>query len=277
MNPSSVETVLISKIVVREQVRRHFEDSKLTQLAASLRQDGQLVPVTLRRDMGELILEDGERRVRAAKLLGWEVIDAIIHDGPLSVGQTIQRQLAVNGQRADVNPIEKAEAIHSIMSEKGWTATEAAEKLSMSSASLARTIPLLGLSQSIREKVAAGDIPASAAYALTQVEDAVQRELLANRVASGEMTRDQLSKLIKRPKRNAAVSGKRNAGAGAVQRKAVVMVPGGRSVTLAAPDLNLESAVLLLEDLLTRLKKARAQGLAWSTTLQLLRDTAKAT
>lgn len=264
MKPEEIQLIPIADINVTAQVRGHFDESALDGLAASLREVGQLQPIRCRLQDRQLVVVDGERRLRAAKRAGITALQVIIEQAELSAGDVVQRQLIANLQREDLAPIEKAKGIASLMKETGWNASEIAAHLGMSNATVSRVLMLLELPEDIQQQVAAGKIAPSAAAELAKVKDSARQSELAGRVASGKLTRDAIAK--------AARSRKRSSGPKAVSERLIAMLGVGRVVSIFAPSLTIESAIELLEELLSKARKAKAQNLSIPTFSKLLED-----
>lgn len=127
------------------QARRVFDQRELDSLAASIRENGLLQPVTVRRcAVGpgyELVA--GERRLRACKLAGMVEIPAIVQD--YEDGQTVVMGLIENLQRMDLNPFEQARGIRDMIEVWDCTQAEAAQRLGMAQPTLANKLRLLQL------------------------------------------------------------------------------------------------------------------------------------
>ena len=128
------------------QARRTFDEAELAGLAASIRENGLLQPVTVRRlgpDRYELVA--GERRLRACRLAGMEKIPAIIRD--CEDHETAALGLLENIQRADLNPFEQARGLQDILALWDCTQAEAARRLGMAQPTLANKLRLLQLTE----------------------------------------------------------------------------------------------------------------------------------
>ncbi len=126
------------------QARRTFDPEELAGLAASIKENGLLQPVTVRRlgpDRYELIA--GERRLRACKLAGMDRVPAILRD--YQDDQTAALSLLENIQRADLNPFEQARGLQDVLALWGCTQAEAAKRLGMAQPTLANKLRLLQL------------------------------------------------------------------------------------------------------------------------------------
>jgi ParB family chromosome partitioning protein len=137
-------------------------DEELRQLAESLRDHGQQVPLDVWRDIsdGKLVIKDGHRRYEAAKLAGLSELDCLLKPRPANATQCTTEQLVVNGHRADIPPMEKAEAYLKIANDEGLTGPELAKRLHVHPSTVSRTLKLLRLPPEQREKVAGGEASA---------------------------------------------------------------------------------------------------------------------
>lgn len=142
---SKVLMVSLSKITPnKNQPRTHFDRKELETLAESIKENGLLQPITLKKRGGGYEIVSGERRFRAAALAGKTKIPAII----ISVSEEESATLALveNIQRSDLNPFETALAIKGLISQWGITQEMAAKRLSMSQPALNNKLRLLNLS-----------------------------------------------------------------------------------------------------------------------------------
>jgi len=135
------------------QPRKEFRDEELADLETSLRTNGLLQPIVVRRSPGgrgyELIA--GERRLRAAQRLGWDEIPALLRDIDDRMLATLA--LVENLQRADLNPIEEAEGYQRLMHDFSLTQQEVADVVGKDRTTIANTLRVLQLPPSVRRMV----------------------------------------------------------------------------------------------------------------------------
>jgi ParB family chromosome partitioning protein len=131
------------------QPRKLFRDEELASLAASIREQGILQPLVVRRrgEGYELII--GERRWRASQLAGLEELPAVILDA--TDRQVVEMALVENVQRADLNPLELAEAFRVLVEDEGLTQESAGRRVGLDRSSVANHLRLLELPASIRQ------------------------------------------------------------------------------------------------------------------------------
>lgn len=269
MDVKEIKRIPIDQIQLRPQVREHFDEAGIADLAASIKAVGQLQPILARLDGdGGYVVVDGERRLRAAKLAGLATIDAIVDAQTNSTVQITQRQLIANCQRADLTAREKSVAIDRLMREADCTAKEVAKMLGFSNATVSRLLSVLTLPDSIQQKIEAGLIAPSAAAELARVTDPAEREELGTELAAGRLTRDALSGRIKAAKR-------KDSGNGASLGRARFTLGGERTLTAAGPNLSTETFIELIEEVLERARKGRTRGLELPTLVKVINDESK--
>jgi ParB family chromosome partitioning protein len=173
----------------RFQPRSAFDEAGLSELAASIRSEGVMQPVLVRPASGsgstggryELIA--GERRWRAAKLAGLDRVPAIVRE--LSDESSAEWALIENIHRQDLNAMERAEAMASLLSRFGMTQTALAEKLGLERPTVANLVRLMDLEPEIRELIATDRLGAGHGKALLSMPAGDGRVRLARRAAEG--------------------------------------------------------------------------------------------
>ena len=166
----------------RFQPRRVFDPDEIEALADSIRAQGVLQPILLRRvaaDPPRYEIIAGERRWRAAQAARLHEIPAVVKD--LSDREALEAALVENIQRQDLSPLEEAEAYRRLAGEFGHTQEEIGRALGKSRAHVANTIRLLGLPQAVRDMLAAGSLDAGHARVLLTAPDP---ETLARRIVA---------------------------------------------------------------------------------------------
>lgn len=178
------------------QPRRDFDDEKLEELAASIREHGVIQPIIVREngDMYELVA--GERRWRAAKKLGHTTIPAIIKE--YTDGEVMEIALIENLQREDLNPIEEAAAYKQLMEEFGLTQDELSKKIGKSRSLIANSIRLLNLPAEIQELLEKGAITTGHARSLLSLDDKGMQMELARRIIEEGLTVRDIERIVKK-------------------------------------------------------------------------------
>ena len=151
-----------------DQPRRDFDKAALEQLAQSIREAGVLSPILVVENGSRYRIVAGERRFRASRLAGLSTVPCIVRS--MTTEQQMEAALIENIQREDLNPIEEATAIRSLMQECGYTQEQAAKKLGKSRPAVANILRLLNLPQAIMDMVIAGDLSAGHARVLAGLE-----------------------------------------------------------------------------------------------------------
>jgi ParB family chromosome partitioning protein len=260
-----VEQIPRNKITWPEQERKHFGQAELAELAATIRAHGILEPIGVIRDGDGHVGLWGQRRWMAAELAGLEAIPAIVRDKPRTEAEAMEIRLIENLTREALQPLEQAAGLHGLMKACGLTASEVAKRVGMKPAAVTKSLSLLQLPEPIRQQIDAGLISAAARYGLARVDDRQLQTELAEQVAAGTLTRDALSRKIKRPVTRTRETNK---------SRITAKLSGGRLVTVCANKLSVESVIATLEDALARFRTARTKGLALRTMLNVLADEA---
>jgi ParB family chromosome partitioning protein len=151
------------------QPRKTFQKNALQQLADSMKEDGIIQPVVVYKRDGKYFLVVGERRWRAAQMLRWEKIPAVVKD--FSDNDVMAKALVENIQREDLNAIEIAEGIEALIAQSGEGQQETAEKLGMNRATLANFLRLLKLPAPVKEAIIQGKLDQGHARALLALKN----------------------------------------------------------------------------------------------------------
>lgn len=172
-----------------EQPRGPVDSTTLQELAQSIGEHGVLQPlivtaVTSTNGATSYQLIAGERRLQAARLAGLQRVPVLLREA--TERQRLELALVENIQRADLTPLEEAQAYRRLIDDFSLTQAEVAQRVGRSRVAVANSVRLLGLSDAIRARLAAGEISAGHARALLGLEDEEQRlQLLALVVARG--------------------------------------------------------------------------------------------
>jgi ParB family chromosome partitioning protein len=151
------------------QPRREFNPDELKELADSLRANGLLQPVAVRNTDGGYELVAGERRLRAATLLGWPTIPAIVRDYDDRTMLTLA--LIENLQRSDLNPVEEAEGYARLATEFDLTQNEIADLVGKDRSTVANFQRVLQLPQAVRKMLETGALSLGHARPLLALQD----------------------------------------------------------------------------------------------------------
>ncbi len=191
------------------QPRRHFEQTALEELAATIREHGILTPVVVRRARDGYQVIAGERRIRAARMAGLSRIPAVVREA--SDAQALQVALVENLQREDLNPVEAAEAYRRLVDEFGLTQEEVAGRLGRDRSSVANALRLLRLPKRIREDLAAGVLSEGHARALLGLEKPADQLKARDTVVERRLTVRATEALVRRLRGGTPTKGDRQA------------------------------------------------------------------
>jgi ParB/RepB/Spo0J family partition protein len=191
-----LEFLPLSKVYTSpHQMRRHFDETALKELAQSMKHEGLLQPITVRPVGSAYELVAGERRMRAALMLGWETIEARVLS--LNDEDAAVKGLIENLQRADLNPIEEARSYRQLLQPPYQLAVEAiAERVGRSEAAIAKALALLELPVEMQELVAQARLTSGQLQALKKVTDRGAQILLAKKAAAAEWTVKETEVLV---------------------------------------------------------------------------------
>lgn len=146
------------------QPRRTFDEAKIEELASSIRNQGIIQPLVVRRQGNGFELIAGERRWRAAMRAGLAQVPIVVRDA--TDLEALQLALVENLQREDLNPIEEASGYRRLQEEFHWSQEEMAEKVGKSRPAIANSMRLLSLPTEVQQEISAGNLPAGQARAL---------------------------------------------------------------------------------------------------------------
>ncbi len=178
------------------QPRRHFDVTALEELADSIRQVGIITPVSVRRAACGYELICGERRLRAAKIVGLKKIPAIIMD--ISDRESAVVAITENLQRKDLSFFEAAESMKNLIEFHGVTQEQVAEKLGKSQAAVANKLRLLKLPESVKRAVNEGNLCERHARALLRLPREEMQLEAVRHITDGELNVSEAEKLIQK-------------------------------------------------------------------------------
>ena len=153
----------------RDQPRKDFNEEELQELAESIKNYGVLQPLLVQKKGTSYELIAGERRWRAAKLAGLKEVPVVLRE--YSKQQAMEIALIENVQRADLNPIEEAQAYQQLVKEFHLTQEEIAARVSKNRATITNAMRLLKLDEEIQNLLIKGAISSGHARAILSLED----------------------------------------------------------------------------------------------------------
>lgn len=189
------EAVLSISEIVRNpnQPRKTFDEDKLAELADSIRQNGVLQPILVRRKGQKYEIVAGERRYQASKLAGLKEIPAVIRE--IDDDKVFQLALIENLQRSDLSPIEEAKGYKQLLTSRSLTQEELAKILSKSRSAIANTLRLMDLPVEVQHMMEQGLLTAGHARAILAVPSEEGRIKLAKKVVTESLTVRQTENL----------------------------------------------------------------------------------
>ncbi len=199
--PAKNTELLIDEISPnRFQPRKYFDDNKLEELVASIRENGVLQPILVQKSDTGYELVVGERRWRASKKAGLKKIPALIRE--VTDAQALELAIIENIHRQDLNPIEEADAYARLADEFALTQEMIAKRVGKSRTAVANTLRLLKLSRNIKEDLISGKISMGHARALLGLDNAGQMEALRKEIFKQDLTVRQTESRVSRLKQS---------------------------------------------------------------------------
>ena len=178
-----------------EQPRKNFDEESLQELADSIKQYGILQPLIVQKKGNHYEIIAGERRWRAAKLAGITDVPVLIRE--YDKQQTMEIALIENVQRADLNPIEEAQAFQQLIQEFHLTQEEIANRVSKNRATITNSMRLLKLDSRVQDMLAEGKISSGHARALLGLEDRERQYQVAVKIIEEKLSVRDVEKLVK--------------------------------------------------------------------------------
>lgn len=205
---SSPKQVAVDRITSSPfQPRRSFDEAKIDELAASIRNQGIIQPLIVRPKNDGFELIAGERRWRAAMRAGLTHVPVVVRDA--SDHEAMQIALVENLQREDLNSIEEANGYRRLQEEFHWSQEEMAEKVGKSRPAIANALRLLTLPSEVQQEVTSGKLPAGQARALLGLHTepliiSACREVIAKGLSTRETEKMVRTLLVGRRRRRQA-------------------------------------------------------------------------
>ena len=182
------------------QPRTRMDEGALYELAESIRAQGIMQPILVRRladgvHQGKYEIIAGERRFRAAKLAALDTVPVLVRDVPNESAAAMA--LIENIQREDLNPLEEAQGLQRLVKEFGHTHEQAAQAVGRSRSAASNLLRLLNLADPVQTMLMAGDLDMGHARALLALDRATQITA-ANQIAAKKMSVREAESLVKK-------------------------------------------------------------------------------
>ena len=182
----------------RYQPRKHFSEDELDGLSRSIREQGVIQPLLLRKTDDGYELVAGERRLRAAKMAGLTQVPCVVKN--VSDAQTLEMSIIENIQRENLNPVEEADAYHRLMTEFGLTQDEAAARVGKSRSAVANFLRIRSLSAAIKQSLIDGDMSMGHARALLGAPNKTHQQAVWQLVKAKGLSVRETEALVKKLK-----------------------------------------------------------------------------
>jgi ParB family chromosome partitioning protein len=198
---TDVQEILLTQIIPnRYQPRTTFSEDEISELSESIKKNGLIQPVMVRRK-GDGIYEliAGERRLRASKLAGLATIKALVRNS--SDEQAMELALVENLQRQDLNPMEAARAYHRLITEFGLTQEQVAQRIGKDRSSIANIARLTNLPNDIQVLIESGQLTTGHAKVILGLTTPAAQQTLAKQIIDGQLSVRQTERLTSQEKK----------------------------------------------------------------------------
>lgn len=192
----------------QHQPRKEFDQEKLSELAISIEEHGLIQPIIVSPTKKGYQIVAGERRWRAANMIGLENIPAIVKE--YSEQELMEIALIENLQREDLNIIEEANAYKQLIDQFKLTQEQIAKRLGKSRTLITNTLRLLNLSQELQDMINNNQISAGHGRALLAEDNINKRKFLAKKTIEDKLSVRDLEKIVKNSKTKKITSKKAN-------------------------------------------------------------------
>ncbi len=200
-NSGLSSTLMLDDMVAGQyQPRTHMDEGALYELAESIKAQGIMQPILVRKlaqgpNAGKFEIIAGERRFRAAKLAGLDRVPVLVRDVPDEAAAAMA--LIENMQREDLNPLEEAHGLQRLIKEFGLTHEQAAQAVGRSRSAASNLLRLLNLTEPVQTMLMAGDLDMGHARALLALERATQITA-ATQIIARKMSVREAESLVKK-------------------------------------------------------------------------------
>lgn len=178
----------------KNQPRQSFDEESIASLAESIRENGLIQPIVVRKSaMGYQIIA-GERRWRACRMLGMNEITAVVKE--YDDEQVAKAALIENIQRENLNPIEEAAAYKDLMEKYSMTQEQLSKVIGKSRSSIANSVRMLEMPENIQQLLISGKLSVGQAKAIASARDEETMEQIARQASDGKLTVRGIEKLI---------------------------------------------------------------------------------
>ncbi|MDH6603687.1 ParB family chromosome partitioning protein [Bacilli bacterium PM5-9] len=176
------------------QPRKAFDEANISELAESIKTNGLIQPIVVRKKNDRYELVAGERRLRAMKQLNCEYIEAIVNDYDEQTSAKVA--IIENIQRENLSAVEEAVAYEKLIHDHGYTQQELATSLGKSQSTIANKIRLLGLSEKVKESILNKEITERHGRALLKITNTEHQEKALDKIIKDNLNVDKTEKYV---------------------------------------------------------------------------------
>ena len=188
------------------QPRRHFDQASLNELAESIRMNGVLQPIIVKKISSGYILVAGERRCKASQIAGFKTVPAIIRD--YNNQYLAELALLENIQREDLTIVEEAEAYQNVIREMNLTHLELAKKIGKSRSYISNALGILSLPKDILDEINRGNITMGHARSLSKLKDVSRIKKISQMIIEKNLTVRDIEALVKKEEKKVKIKRK---------------------------------------------------------------------
>ena len=170
----------------KDQPRRNFREENLLELSKSIKENGIIQPIIVRKKGRKYELIAGERRLRAAEMAGLKTVPSIVKD--IDDGKSAKFALIENIQREDLNPVEEAKAYRSIMDKYSISQEELSKEVGKSRSYISNSLRLLNLEDEILDYIVDGKLSQGHGKALLSLKDSSLHSKIAKDIIKRELS-----------------------------------------------------------------------------------------
>lgn len=185
------------------QPRKHFDSEAMQELADSIRINGVLQPIIVKKISGGYMLVAGERRTKATKMAGFDTVPAIVRD--YNNQYLAELALLENIQREDLTIVEEAQAYQNAIETMKLTHLELAQKIGKSRSYVSNTLGILALPHEILDDINQGNISMGHARALSKLQDVSRIQKIASMIIQNKLTVREIEMIVKIEKKKKPV------------------------------------------------------------------------
>ena len=179
----------------KDQPRRNFREENLLELSKSIKENGIIQPIIVRKKGRKYELIAGERRLRAAEMAGLKTVPSIVKD--IDDGKSAKFALIENIQREDLNPVEEAKAYRSIMDKYSISQEELSKEVGKSRSYISNSLRLLNLKDEILDYIVDGKLSQGHGKALLSLKDSSLHSKIAKDIIKRELSVRDTERLIR--------------------------------------------------------------------------------